>query len=324
MRTAPRSLRALADAGLRGVGQVLFQDSPVSGLLFLAGLAVVSPLYALAALLGSLIGSVFAGVLRADRSLLQTGMFGFNGALTALALLFFLKPTVLTWLCVVLAATCSSVLLLGCMTWLERWKLPALTAPFVLITFCVFLASAGFGRLETTSLMPTASLPKAATVQGIVTVDSLLHGTLNGLAQIFFQSHWLSALLFAAALLVRSPAACLIALAGSLTGALVAWGMGAAEPSIRAGLFGFNSALVAVALACVFHPCNRRTLAWALLAAAITPFVHAALSATLALLGLPALTLPFVLVTWVFLLAGTRLPALSDMKPNQKQGMPHP
>ena len=301
MRTAPRSLRALADAGLRGVGQVLFQDSPVSGLLFLAGLAVVSPLYALAALLGSLIGSVFAGVLRADRSLLQTGMFGFNGALTALALLFFLKPTVLTWLCVVLAAACSSVLLLGCMTLLERWKLPALTAPFVLITFCVFLASAGFGRLETTALMPTASLPKAATVEGIVTVDSLLHGTLNGLAQIFFQSHWLSALLFAAALLVRSPAACLIALAGSLTGALVA-----------------------VALACVFHPCNRRTLAWALLAAAITPFVHAALSATLALLGLPALTLPFVLVTWVFLLAGTRLPALSDMKPNQQQGMPHP
>ena len=165
MSAAPRSLHALADAGLRGVGQVLFQDSPVSGLLFLAGLAVVSPLYALAALLGSLIGSVFAGLLRADRSLLQTGMFGFNGALTALALLFFLKPTVLTWLCVVLAAACSSVLLLGCMTLLERWKLPALTAPFVLITFCVFLASAGFGRLETTSLMPTASLPKAATVR---------------------------------------------------------------------------------------------------------------------------------------------------------------
>ena len=68
--------------------------------------------------------------------------------------------------------------------------------------------------------------------------------------------------------------------------------------------FGFNSVLVAIALASVFLAPGRTTLAYALLAVIATPFVVAATAAALEPLGMPALTLPFVLVSWVFLLAG--------------------
>ncbi len=101
-----------------------------------------------------------------------------------------------------------------------------------------------------------------------------------------------------------------MALAGSLAGLLVAWGMGAAEPAIRAGAFGFNSVLVAIAMGSVFFVLDRRSIAYALLATIATPFVFAAVSAALEPLGVPALTLPFVLVAWLFLFASKLFPKL--------------
>lgn len=132
----------------------------------------------------------------------------------------------------------------------------------------------------------------------------------NGIAQVFFQGNVLTGMLFAAGLLVASRRAFVAALAGSLAGLLVAWGMGAAEPAIRAGAFGFNSVLAAIALAGVFLAPGRTTIAYVLLAAVATPFVVAAAAAALEPLGLPALTLPFVLVTWAFLFASRHVPGL--------------
>ena len=303
--TGPALLLGLLDNVLRGIGQVMFQNNSYSGLLFLLAVATQSWVLALALLLGSAAATLTAAWLGAEHAPIRNGMFGFNGGLVALALLVFLQPSALTWGCALLAAAASSIV----MAWMQRtcaiWKLPALTAPFVITTLCCFLAVARFGRLEPTGLMPTAELPQAATVEGVVTLTTLLIGVFKGVGQVFFQGSVISGLLLLAGLLWASPRAGIAAVLGSAVGALVAWGMGAAEPAIRAGMYGYNSALVAMALSCVFLRPSAATYAYALLAAAITPFVAAATMASLAPLGMPALTLPFVLVTWVFVLAST-------------------
>ena len=79
--------------------------------------------------------------------------------------------------------------------------------------------------------------------------------------------------------------------------------MGAAESAIRAGAFGYNSVLVAIALGGQFFVPGRASAAYAVFATIATALVFAAVSASLEPLGLPALTLPFVLVTWLFWLA---------------------
>jgi urea transporter len=193
---------------------------------------------------------------------------------------------------------------------LSLWNLPALTAPFVLGSLCFFLATARFGRLESTHLLPTAGLPRAVAVEGVVTGSTVIEGLFNGIGQVFFQGNVVTGILFSIGLLVSSRVACFAALSGSLTGLLVAWGMGAAEPAIRAGAFGFNSALVAIALASVFLALDAVSAVYALLASVVAAFVFAAVSAALEPLGMPALTLPFVLVTWCFLFAAPRFPAL--------------
>src|SRR5690606_18289114 len=251
-----------------------------------------------------------ARVLGADRTQVRAGLFGFNGALVAIALLYFLEPGALTWAYVLLAAACSTVLRAALMNLLARWKLPVLTAPSVFITLLCVLAGARCGRLQGTGQLPTAGLPKATVVEGVVGFSTIAEGLFNGIAQVFFQGNVITGVLIATGLLVASRSAFAAALAGSLTGVLVAWGMGAAEPAIRAGAFGFNPVLTAIALYGVFFSASARAAAYALLGTIGTAVVYAGVSAALEPLGMPALTLPFVLVTWCFVAAGPLFPRL--------------
>ena len=301
--TPAQQLAVLADAMLRGLGQVMFQNNSYAGLLFLLGIVANSPLFATAACVGAVTATLTALALGADRVLVRAGMFGFNGALTGIALLYFLAPAALTWISILLAAACSTLLMAALLAAFKVWKLPALTAPFVFTSLIFFLSAARFGRLESTGQLPTAGLPVKAAVEGVVTAGTIGEGLLTGVGQVFFQGSVLSGLLFVAGLAVSSRRAAAAALAASLAGLLVAWGMGAAEAAIRAGAFGFNSVLTAIALAGVFLAPGTASSLYALLGAIVTPFVAAACAAALEPLGLPAMTLPFVLTTWVFLLA---------------------
>jgi urea transporter len=212
---------------------------------------------------------------------------------------------------VILAAACTTVLMAAMLRLFDVWKMPVLTAPFVFTALCFLLACARFGRLQSTHVLPTAGLPKAAAiVEGIVTTSTVVEGVFNGIAQVFFQGSVITGVLFAIGLLVSSRRVFIIALLGSLTGLLVAWGMGAAEPAIRSGAFGFNSVLTAIALGGVFFVLDKASTAYTLLAAIATAIVFAAVSAALEPLGMPALTLPFVLVVWLFVLAGPMFPGL--------------
>ncbi|MCG5076684.1 urea transporter [Paraburkholderia tagetis] len=295
------------DTVLRGIGQVMLQSNSYAGLLFLVGIFYNSTLFGLAVVVGAAVSTVTAMALGADRSLVRAGLFGFNGALVAVALLYFLRPDILTWACVVFAGICASVVMAAMLNLLKVWEIPVLTAPFVFTALCFFLAIARFGRLHSTHLLPTAGLPTSVAVEGVVTASTVVEGVFNGIAQVFFQGNVVTGVIFVVGLLISSRVACAAALLGSLTGLVVAWGMGAAEPAIRAGAFGFNSVLTAIALGDVFFVLDAASLAYGVIATVATAVVFAAISAALEPLGVPALTFPFVLVVWVFVLASRLL-----------------
>ena len=190
------SLLNFLDCVLRGVGQVMLQGNSYAGLLFLVGLFCNSPLFGLGALLGTGVSTATAMMLGTDRGQVRAGLFGFNGGLVAIALLYFLEPDALTWGCVIFAAACSTIMMAGIASLTGNWKLPALTAPFVLTSLCFFLATARFGRIESTDLLPTAGLPKAVTVEGEVTASTVVDGLFNGIAQVFFQGNVITGILF--------------------------------------------------------------------------------------------------------------------------------
>ena len=302
--TPAHPVPAFVDAVLRGVGQVMLQNNSYTGLLFLAGIFYNSVLLGLAVLVGTAASTAAALLLGLNRSQLRAGWFGFNGALTAIALLYFFQSDLRVWVYVLCAAAATTVLMAALLRMLATWQLPALTAPFVFTTLSFVLASSRFGQLHATQQLPTAGrLPQGASIEGVVSLGTFAEGVFNGVAQVFFQGNVITGVLFTLGLLVSSRVAAISALLGSLAGLLVGWGMGAAEPAMRVGAYGFNSALTAIVLCDMVLVPNAAAAAYALLAALATAVVYAAVAAAFEPLGMPALTLPFVLVAWVFVLA---------------------
>ncbi|MGH9359093.1 MAG: urea transporter [Terriglobia bacterium] len=306
------ALLSFLDSVLRGVGQVMLQNNSYAGLCFLAGIFYNSRLFGIAVVVGTSVSTLSAMFIAAERSKVREGVFGFNGALVAIALTYFLQPGALAWTYLVFAAFAAAVLTAALLRLLEPWEMPVLTAPFVLVSLCFLLACARFGRLQSTHILPTAGLPKQAIVEGIVTAPTVVEGLFKGVAQVFFQDNAITGVLFLIGLLISSRRAFFAAFMASLTGLLVAWGMGAAEPAIRSGAFGFNCVLTGIAMLSVGIALGKAaSVLYALLATVAAAIVFAAVSGALQPLGMPALTLPFVLVVWVFVLAmrpRTRLP----------------
>src|SRR5262245_1060003 len=95
------------DINLRGIGQVMFQDNPLSGALFLCGIAWASyvagaPEIALGGILAVVVATIVARWLHVDEASRAAGLYGFNAVLVGLALMTFLGPGPLRWLYVVL------------------------------------------------------------------------------------------------------------------------------------------------------------------------------------------------------------------------------
>ena len=133
---ASRALR-FVDINLRGIGQVMFQDNPLTGALFLAAIAWGSyaagvPQVALCGVLAIVVATLTAQWLRVDQASLRAGLYGYNGVLVGLALATFLAPGPLLYAYVVLGAAVSVVATLGTANALKPFGVAALTGPFVL------------------------------------------------------------------------------------------------------------------------------------------------------------------------------------------------
>jgi urea transporter len=126
------------DIILRGIGQVMFQDNPVSGLFFFVAIgwgsyAANVPQVALGGLLGIVVATITAWWLRVDRAALGAGLYGFNAYLVGIALPTFLTSSALLWLYIVLGAMVSVVATLAATNLMKTWGVSALTAPFILV-----------------------------------------------------------------------------------------------------------------------------------------------------------------------------------------------
>ena len=296
------------DFNLRGVGQVMFQDNPLSGLLFLVAIAwgavAAGATEVLAgAVLAVVTATLTAMWLRADAQSLASGLYGYNAVLVGLALPTFLAPSPLLWCYVALGAAVSVVCMLGTVQVTRAWSVSALTFPFVLTSWLLLLASYGFAGIEGDAL-PFANQVEAIdpAAANLLEPAGFAAGVLKSISQVFLKGNAVSALLFLAGLAVSSLPAAACAFAGALLAVVTAHALGAESELISAGLMGFSPVLTAVALGAVFYAPSARVLAYAALGTVFTVIVQGAMNVALAPLGIPTLTAPFVLATWLFLL----------------------
>jgi urea transporter len=302
---------AVVDTLLRGIGQVMFQNNPLTGLLFVVGIFVNSLKFGGVALLGVAASTLAAHLLGADRGLIRNGLFGFNGVLVGIGLAFFLQFDFLLAVYIVLGAAVSTIVMMALINLLTPWDMPALTAPFVLTAWLLLFAVYQFDFLQPTELIaPLAPDPGAAvqtqlrelaTGAGGLTVANLAHGFFRGVGEVMFQDNLVTGVIFLIAILVNSRISAAFAAAGSAVALLTALALGGDGFSVYHGLYGFNAVLCAIALGGLFFVLTWKSAVYALLAAVFSVVTFAAIAVLLAPIGMPALTAPFVLTTWLFL-----------------------
>ena len=302
------------DINLRGAGQVIFQDNPLTGFFFLAAIvwgAYVAgqPAVAIGAIVALVVATVTAMLLDVDEPSLRQGLFGFNGVLVGAAVPTFLAVNGWMWFLLIVGAAVSTVVMLAVSNVMKTWGAPALTFPFVLTTWFLVLAAYSFGHLPIASMGPPALPHQAAAVAPELSGANwqLIEAWLKGPAQVFLINNAVSGVLVVIGLLVSSAWAALFALIGSAVAIGLSLGLGASLASVEGGLYGFSPVLTAVGLGCVFYKPSWRVALFALLGTVFTVIVQGALDATVAPLGIPTFTAPFVFVTWLFLLPKAKL-----------------
>ncbi|NWA10289.1 urea transporter [Pseudomonas gingeri] len=262
-----------ATALLNGFSQIVLQRHPLCGLCCLLAILVGAPSLLGGALLGGLAGLLTAqrrGYPKAER---QAGLYSYNGVLLGLLISLQWPWSALLPLLIVAASGLSAILVrhwLACVG--ER--LPAYTAPFVLL---------GWALLAFATPLPTIGVP-AFEPQ----LSDLPRATLNGLGQIMFLAEPLAGALIMTGLLLANRRAALWALLGSCMG--LAFSL-CTEPSpALSGLSGYNAALAALALSA------QPRQPWLTLAGIALAIL---LGAGFGPLGLAPLTAPFVLACWL-------------------------
>ncbi len=307
-RCAASKFLRFVDWNLRGIGQVMFMDNPLSGLVFFVAIgwgafAAGMPQVAVAGLVALVAGTLTGQWLRVEAADLGAGLYGYNAYLVGLALGTFLAPSPLFWLYVAFGGAVSVVATLGTANVFKTWGVAALTAPFVLTTWLLLLASYAFAAID------GSGLPMANTVTPIdpaaadpLAFGDFVAGVLRSIGQVFLKASLVAAILLLVGLAVNSLAAAAFALAGAVVAVATAHALGAESDLVTGGLMGFSPVLSAVALGAVFYKPGVKVALYAAAATVFTVIVQGALNVAIAPFGIPTLTAPFVLASWLFLL----------------------
>ena len=122
----------------RGIGQVMFQNNALSGLLMLAGIACNSWILALLALAGNIVSTLTACLCKYSREDIRNGLYGFNGTLVGIAIGVFMEINISSMFLLLFGSALSS--------WISRLfngqkTVPGFTAPFIITVWILLLGN---------------------------------------------------------------------------------------------------------------------------------------------------------------------------------------
>jgi len=281
--------RLIAIATFKGIGQIMLQESFITGILFGIGILIGDFWMGVAVILASLVASILATFLQYPTDDVFEGLYGFNAALVGAAALFFLKSDHwITWLIVILGAVLATLLF----QFFRRQKLNVFTLPFILITWMfLFLIHALFPEV----LVTTASKN--------LNSFNWIFILLKGLGQVIFQDQLIPCIFFAIALGYATPKGAVYGIMASGFASLIAWILGAPIDVIGSGIFGFNAVLCVL----VFANQPLKNVSWALLSILLSLTIQYIFR----YLQFPELTFPFVAASIITLEIKKRF-SLSD------------
>lgn len=271
--------RNFAEIFFRGFSQVMLQNNVITGILFLMGIFYNSWLMGAGAITGVLTGMFTSILLKYDKNDINKGLYGFNGALVGVAVIFFFGLNAPSIIAIIFGSILSAIIT----NIMIKRKVPPYTAPFVISTWVMMLLIITLNIVS----MQTTQLSKVSNID-IISALSM------GIGQVMFQENIITGIIFLIAILVSSRISAIYALLGSSLGVVISFVFSLPLNMINIGLFGFNAVLCGIAFA------NKK---WSYLFLAISAIIIS-IFVTYGMIsfGIITLTAPFVISTWLVLL----------------------
>jgi urea transporter len=283
---------------LFGFSQCAFQRNEVTGLLFVAAVAVASWRMAIFYVVSGLVGTLVAKVLRGDEGLLDLGLFGFNSALMGLALANFFQPVPALWLWMLILAAVTAAVTVTMSKWLP---IPFLAAPFIVTFWAIWPFAEPFGL----TAVDFGAFPHAPV--------TWVPAVIAALGSALFVPHLLAGVVFLAGVLISNWRQAAVAVIGAAIAAALAAQAGAPGAAINSGFIGFNGVLAALAAYNLIAPDLRLVVLASVLSTWLASYVYRGAP-------VPVLASGFVLAVWVMLLLGWFNPRFAgkELQPETK------
>lgn len=271
----------------RGIGQVMFQNNALSGLLMLLGIFLNSWQLGVGAIAGNVISTVTAYVAGYSRDDIKNGLYGFNGTLVGIAVGVFMQLSLISILLMAIASSFSSWIV---QLFHRQHLFSGFTAPFILAVWLLLGLC--------TCVLPDCLLPAESVAHITIGID-YFQSMAMAIGQVMFQGNIWSGLFFLAAILINSRMASFYTLVGALLPIPFAILLGVDTVQVNMGLMGYNGVLCAIAIG----EKSWISLVWAI--------CSVLLSVVLQILGttwgITTLTAPFVLSVWIVVLLRNRM-----------------
>ncbi|MBB1486129.1 urea transporter [Oceanospirillum sediminis] len=265
---------------LNSFAQIGFQQNRFIGLLFMLAIVAGAPILLLSSLITVQIANLTASLLQVDKTLLNSGIYGYNAALLGIALAIWLPLSPITIMVLIIGAVMTVIIMA---LWLKLFCFKPYSSPFIVSSWLVIAALSAidypFNAFSVTS--SGWSLPEAV---------------LNGIAQVAFQQNELSGVIILIALVISRWQCTGWILWAAVSSSLFADILVTDAALIQQGFFCFNAILAILVL--LSNPSFKKR--WWLLF--LSPFACVLLSQAFLGMNIIAFTAPFVLLVYSLLI----------------------
>lgn len=301
---------------LRGIGQIFFCNNPVTGLCILIALFIQSSRVAVHCLIAVIAATISAKFLGFEKSMISSGLFGYNAALLGIALATLHSTdihggyTFAVAFGVMVLSILSVLLFVTLGKFLLKLEATPMTLPFDLILSSALLASVSMNNIHFDAVI-SPSLPVYADDPNAPGYDlsfrSFVEIVLRGVGQVVFTTDLVAISVILLGLTICSRLIALSAITGSALGTAFAIWTGLPAGDVNLGLYSYCSSLTFIATM-IFYVPSTGSFLLASFGVLSTVILQAAISSTFQVSGLPVNSFPFsfIMIALVLLQGSTK------------------
>ena len=303
---------------LRGIGQVAFVNSAVTGGLIYTGCSLERPLAAFLGLLACLLGTSLGFVIPSEREAAINGLYGYNGYLFGMGVGYFnagLTKNAYDW--ITLVQLLPVVLLGGIICFLvhvalsKSMAVPPFTFAYNITLSCwlSYAATLAPDSCFSPTFMSPHQSPEAVQYISYNNIDFpwFMTTALAGVGQVFFCPELRGSVLIICGLAVGSPIAATLGFFGGIIGSGVAILTHGSVSLAEAGIYGLSAVLASIGLGAFYFCLSWKSVILAFLGSLLSIMMTPLMAGLLVRPGGPCMTFPFCLAASLLYLSAKHL-----------------